>query len=609
MAVISVNSSQSLTNAVLSARDGDVIKLAPGTYSNIIIRDATFQNGITITSADPNNPAVLTDLTVRTSQGLTFSNLDLFNKFDKSLSFQFMQSSNLVFDGLTVSGSSSSGNAMDAQLMIVRESNNVTVVNSEFAHGWHGLNLFNTRFVKVENNFFHDLRTDGVRGGGNSDLQIKGNVFTDFYPYTNDHPDAIQLWTTNTSASAYNITIEANVVFRGDGNPTQGIFLRDVGGSRPFQNVVIANNAIVGGIYNGIAISSVNNGYLVDNIVQGFADQPSGIQMQNTSNVVVSGNTSSRYFGGLRGIEGQNGNVLIGWGTDGGVGIVNQWLSQNAEFITAWSVIDSSVLGEIHWNGAPGTPSGGGSYVPPTYTPPPTDTGDLDDDSANGGGSGTGSTDTGGSAPPPAGGSSGGTGTTIDGSSRDDRLIGSDSDDQLNGYGGNDVITGGGGNDVIRGGDGDDALHGNSGKDKIYGDAGGDNMLGYDGDDVLDGGAGRDTLDGGRGNDILTGGADNDIFRFRTFDINKGDHDVITDFQRGVDNIMITSAQFGAGGPGDQVFRFIGEAGFHGRAGEIRFFDAASGVTVQTDIDGDGLSDFEISLRGVHSISVKDFIL
>ncbi|MEZ5654600.1 MAG: right-handed parallel beta-helix repeat-containing protein [Sphingobium sp.] len=611
MAILTVNSSQAFTNAVSSARDGDVIKLAPGTYSNILIKNASFNSGITITSADPNNPAVLTDLTVRASSGLTFSSLDLYNRYDQNLAFQFMGSSKLVLDNLNVYGSGNSASAMNAQLMIIRESSNIVVQNSDFGFGWHGLNLFNTTSANVVNNFFHDLRTDGVRGGGNSNLLIKGNAFTDFYPIGNDHPDAIQLWTTNTSGSAANITIEGNVVFRGNGGPTQGVFVRDVGGSLPFQNMVVTNNLIAGGIFNGIALSGVQNGYLTNNIVQGYTDQRSGIQMQNSSNVIVSGNEASRYFGGLYGLEGQNGNVLIPEGTDGGVAIVNHWLSQNAQFVSAWSAIDPNVLAEIAWNGAPATSSSGtgSSYPFPTVVDIPPVSGSGDD-------TGSGSP-TGGSTSSPdtdddhgsAGADSGTPGSSIDGNNWNNRLIGTDGDDQINGYGGNDVITGADGDDTIYGGSGNDSIHGEAGNDTLYGESGGDHLQGYDGDDIIDGGAGRDTIDGGRGSDLLTGGSGDDIFRFRSFDVNKGDHDVITDFQRGVDSIMITSAQFTAGGRGDQVFHFIGQSAFHKAAGEIRFVDSAAGVTVQTDVNGDGVSDFEFSLRGVHNLSANDFIL
>ncbi|PND70702.1 calcium-binding protein, partial [Escherichia coli] len=61
--------------------------------------------------------------------------------------------------------------------------------------------------VTVRGNYFHDLRSDGVRGGGVSDIVVSDNLFTNFRPAFGDHPDAIQFWTLNQPNSASAITI------------------------------------------------------------------------------------------------------------------------------------------------------------------------------------------------------------------------------------------------------------------------------------------------------------------------------------------------------------------------------------------------------------------
>src|SRR3546814_17629153 len=87
------------------------------------------------------------------------------------------------------------------------------------------------------------------RSGGTNDVVISNNYFTDFHPVGADHPDAIQLWTTNTTESARNISITGNVFERGDGDIIQGIFLRDQsGGKLPYQDVTISDNIVLGGM-------------------------------------------------------------------------------------------------------------------------------------------------------------------------------------------------------------------------------------------------------------------------------------------------------------------------------------------------------------------------
>jgi Ca2+-binding RTX toxin-like protein len=121
------------------------------------------------------------------------------------------------------------------------------------------------------------------------------------------------------------------------------------------------------------------------------------------------------------------------------------------------------------------------------------------------------------------------------------------------GLGGDDSITGSALDDLIFGGDGNDSIRGefstmgfeSTSNDRLYGEAGDDTLNGGNGNDRLFGGIGADQLIGGNGDDLLTGGvgADrfvfNDVFTRRNF--SQGElwgHDVITDFQVGLDHLM-----------------------------------------------------------------------
>ena len=91
----------------------------------------------------------------------------------------------------------------------------------------------------------------------------------------------------------------------------------------------------------------------------------------------------------------------------------------------------------------------------------------------------------------------------------------------------------------------EDTLIGNHNDNIIDGMGGDDLIFGLDGNDTLVGGAGNDILDGGLGNDILTGddhySVDADLFIFKgNFDtITDFGHDIITDFQAGVDTARL----------------------------------------------------------------------
>lgn len=92
------------------------------------------------------------------------------------------------------------------------------------------------------------------------------------------------------------------------------------------------------------------------------------------------------------------------------------------------------------------------------------------------------------------------------------------------------------------GGSASDNITGNDGTNTLTGGTGADILYGLGGNDTLIGNGGLDVLDGGQGNDMLTGGSGNnnaDTFLFKGAVIG---HDVITDWQDGVDYIRFEAA-------------------------------------------------------------------
>ncbi|NEP02753.1 MAG: calcium-binding protein [Symploca sp. SIO2E9] len=127
-------------------------------------------------------------------------------------------------------------------------------------------------------------------------------------------------------------------------------------------------------------------------------------------------------------------------------------------------------------------------------------------------------------------------------------MTGGSGTDWIFGLGGDDSIDGLGGNDYLFGGNGDDILWGYTGNDYLYGDSGNDDLWGEDGNDTLIGGDGWDTLYGGSGNDYLDAGGG-----FNTIETGSGSDQIvlsassynhITDFQDGVDHILLDDMEF-----------------------------------------------------------------
>jgi Ca2+-binding RTX toxin-like protein len=120
-------------------------------------------------------------------------------------------------------------------------------------------------------------------------------------------------------------------------------------------------------------------------------------------------------------------------------------------------------------------------------------------------------------------------------------------------------------------------LAGTSGRDRIFGFNGNDTINALGGDDVLSGGVGKDRLSGGAGNDM---------FFFNTL---KKKFDVIADFTRGEDTILLSVATFTA---------LTGESLSTGAFKRGRSFDAETHILytqrtgeIAYDADGSGFAD------------------
>jgi Ca2+-binding RTX toxin-like protein len=187
---------------------------------------------------------------------------------------------------------------------------------------------------------------------------------------------------------------------------------------------------------------------------------------------------------------------------------------------------------------------------------------------------------------------------------------------QNTGYGldtlsGIENLTAGAGNDRLVGSTGVNELHGGAGKDTISGIGGADTLYGEAGDDNIAGGAGNDLLVGGAGIDELLGGADADTFVFNAIsETTVSGRDTIDDFQQGLDHIDLSAIDANVGASGDQAFSFIGSVAFSHAAAQLRQTgDGAGNTIIEGDVQGDGVADFQILLKGTYALTGSDFVL
>jgi hypothetical protein len=290
---VQIDNGSALLSALRTAHADDQILLAGGDYGRLKLQDIQIDGQVTITSADPGHPAMFQYLSISNSHGLTFSGLEI-DVRPGSLGIGVGRSSDIRFENMNVHGTVDGEYTRDGDGMTVRNSTNVTVANSTFHDLGSGITHIEGDGLVLSGNSFHDIRSDGIHGTRSSDVTIADNTFTDFHPYGADHPDAIQFW-TNGDVPASNITITGNTITRGDGGKIQGIFLGDESGAG-YKDVTITDNAVIGGMYHGIRLVNGDGAVVSDNLVVGYKDMTSWIQVKDSSHFVAEDNQATSFI-------------------------------------------------------------------------------------------------------------------------------------------------------------------------------------------------------------------------------------------------------------------------------------------------------------------------
>lgn len=621
MAEYFVATTAELLAKVKTALAGDVIKVAPGNYLGVTIRAVNPAGNIAITSADPANPAIFNDLHMSDSSHISITSIDMnvLTGSTVSFDFQIQNVSNVQFSQVAFTGTGFDP-LVKAPGLQVRDSENVTISDCHFTQLVYGLSLIDNTYISVTNSTFHEIRTDGIRGGGNSHVYLGYNFFTNFHPSTENHSDAIQFWTSDTTTSATDFTIIGNVYVRGDtGEHSHGIFMRDILGI-PFENVTIKDNLILGAGYNGLTLDGVASGTVSGNTVVAFDDIDSWIRTLNTgSDLAIFDNTASQY---VTQFDELSDNALTAPIIDGGLATLRycslshdlpgnyaNWaeLAADAGFVwtdpaatTLYGTAGDDILiatdtvvavyagdgnDTLEGNGKAALYGGAGNdhYVlkadGDVIVEFPGEGIDLVTSSVN---------------------------YTL--ADNVENLTLSGSVTLGNGNALNNTIHGSANADTLRGYFGNDTLRGYFGNDTLWGYDGNDFLFGDSGSDTLVGGAGNDRLDGGAGKDVLSGSSGRDTFVFDS-DAFSAQFDEITDFLRGADRIDLTAIDALAKTTVDDAFKYIGSRAFNGQGGQLRAVTYDDGVLVMGDVNGDRVADFSILVHNVAKLAASDFFL
>ncbi len=327
--VVTVNSTQGLLTALQTAQSGEVIKLAAGSYGDLDVWNLHFSGaGVTITSADTTNEAVVSSVSANGSSGLTFDHLNVQLPANEQMGIDVEGASNVTLSNLTIAGTGAAG-AFNGMGVLLRNSTGVTITHSDFGHLDMGLAILDADQTTVSNNTIHDISGDGMDTAGTTNEVVSGNYITNFSPGDGVHPDAIQFFADGDGVANTNMLVMDNVITRGSGSQMQGVFVEHT------NNIEIIGNAMAGTMYNGVSLSTTDNAIVTNNFIEGFTDMNSGIMTRGQSaNVSVTNNVTTGVAqyqdGGLANPNYvQTGNTVIADGNVGDYSAMNAWLAQH----------------------------------------------------------------------------------------------------------------------------------------------------------------------------------------------------------------------------------------------------------------------------------------
>lgn len=249
-----------LLAALKVAAAGTVLALPGGPCAVPTLNGINPLGIITITSQDPTNQAVLTALKIYNSSNLTFSAVAItFNATNDGYYASRMDTvKNLSFDQIDWHGADTTL-APGAQLtaIYVNAGDHISFTNTKFHDANSAILLANSTNITVTNDIFSRLNKGGVEMTAVNGLAFTKNICRDFILTPPTHADCIQGMNTNLVGAAGNLVITDNVLDRASGAPIQGIFIQDEVGNKPWTNVDVERNIILGEMWNALWFNGV----------------------------------------------------------------------------------------------------------------------------------------------------------------------------------------------------------------------------------------------------------------------------------------------------------------------------------------------------------------
>lgn len=285
-----------------SARPGDVVVLAPGSYRGIRLSQRDFSPSLvldaraaTIEGFSARNVAGLRILggifvvpppTLKPSTGKQV--FGYATRFDNAKRITLIDNR---FSGPGASASSPDGPYGEGYGVFVVTGSDVEVTNGRFKGLKNGIVLSRVQGFKVTLNQFSAMRSDGINVAESRRGVILDNICGATRIRDQEHPDCIQMWSRPTSPPTADVVIRGN---RAEGM-TQGIGLfnhvRDGVDDGGFDRILVEDNEMTVGYPHGISLGSGRNSVVRNNRVSTYPGAKYRASINTGPGVLRCGNT------------------------------------------------------------------------------------------------------------------------------------------------------------------------------------------------------------------------------------------------------------------------------------------------------------------------------
>ena len=273
---------QALSDRVHHAKPGDRILLPAGDYGALKLKRRRIAAPGVIIEAAPGAKVTFSSILLNGVEGVTIRGVDV-DVASEGIGVMVGHSSRITLAALNIHAPK--GKAPNA--VMLRDAHDVTVEDCDIHDVGFGVAFLESDHLKILRNNFTDLQVDSIRGSA-SDTQVIGNHAQNFHPQQGDHPDFIQFWGPGEGAHNKGNVIKDNVYQRGNGDVAQGVFIEDN------DDIEISGNALLGPMYNAIALARVNRALIEGNFVQSYQDMDARIVTRGaSSDVTVRNNTAA----------------------------------------------------------------------------------------------------------------------------------------------------------------------------------------------------------------------------------------------------------------------------------------------------------------------------